>query len=109
VGESIKLCLSNLRLREKLHSQAIHDPLAGLFNRRYLEDTLWRELHRAQRLSTPLGVVMLDLDHFKRFNDTFGHECGDLLLRELAEVLRQNPPEHRPAGPQAERVTPTTA
>jgi diguanylate cyclase (GGDEF)-like protein/PAS domain S-box-containing protein len=89
VGESIKLCLSNLKLREKLHGQATHDPLTGLFNRRYLEDTLWRELHRSHRRNSPLGVVMLDLDHFKRFNDTFGHGAGDSLLRELGQLLRE--------------------
>jgi len=89
VGESIKLCLSNLKLREKLHAQATHDLLTGLFNRRYLEDTLWRELHRAHRQNSPLGVAMLDLDHFKRFNDTFGHDAGDSLLRELGRVLRE--------------------
>jgi diguanylate cyclase (GGDEF)-like protein/PAS domain S-box-containing protein len=89
VGEAIKLCLSNLKLREKLHAQATHDPLTGLFNRRYLDDTLWRELHRAHRRKSPLGVAMLDLDHFKRFNDTFGHDAGDSLLRELGQLLRE--------------------
>ena len=89
VGESIKLCLSNLKLREKLHGQATHDPLTGLFNRRYLEDTLWREVHRSHRRNSPLGVAMLDLDHFKRFNDTFGHGAGDSLLRELGQLLRE--------------------
>src|SRR5213078_1569296 len=87
VGESIKLCLSNLKLREKLHAQAIHDPLTGLFNRRYLEDTLSREVHRAHRRSSPLGVAMLDLDHFKQFNDEFGHVVGDSLLREVGRLL----------------------
>ncbi len=89
VGESIKLCLSNLKLRKKLHAQATHDPLTGLFNRRYLEDTLGRELHRAHRRNSPLGVAMLDLDHFKRFNDSFGHDAGDSLLRELGQLLRE--------------------
>ena len=86
-GESIKLCLSNLKLREKLHAQATHDPLTGLFNRRYLEDTLSRELYRAQRRNSPLGAAMLDLDHFKQFNDKFGHDAGDSLLRELGRLL----------------------
>jgi diguanylate cyclase (GGDEF)-like protein/PAS domain S-box-containing protein len=90
VGEAIKLSLSNLRLREKLHEQAMRDPLTGLFNRRYLEETLPRELHRAQREKSPVCVVMLDLDHFKQFNDTFGHEVGDLMLRKLGEVLQNN-------------------
>ncbi|MEW6742286.1 MAG: GGDEF domain-containing protein [Planctomycetota bacterium] len=81
---------SNLRLRELLRQQAIQDPLTGLFNRRYLEDNLLRELARAQRRNAPLCLAMLDLDHFKRFNDAYGHEAGDLLLRELGRVLREN-------------------
>ena len=88
VSESIKLSLSNLKLREKLRAEAIHDPLTGLFNRRYLEETLARELHRARRRNSPLCVAMLDLDNFKRFNDTFGHDAGDSLLRELGRLVR---------------------
>ena len=87
VGETIKLSLSNLKLRESLREEAIHDPLTGLYNRRYLDENLGRELHRARRGKSPLCVVMLDLDHFKLFNDTFGHDGGDLLLRELAQAL----------------------
>ena len=89
VGEVIKLSLANLRLRKKLQEQANRDPLTGLFNRRYLEDTLPRELHRSMRRGVPLCVAMLDLDHFKRFNDTFGHDAGDLVLRESSRVLRE--------------------
>ncbi len=90
VGETIKLSLSNLKLRDELRSQAIHDPLTGLFNRRYLDETLPRELNRAQRISAPLCVVMLDIDGFKQFNDSFGHGPGDLLLSEFADVLRKH-------------------
>ena len=89
VSESIKLALSNLRLREKLRAEAIHDPLTGLFNRRYLEETLVRELHRARRRNSPLCVAMLDLDDFKRFNDTYGHDAGDALLREAGRLMRE--------------------
>jgi diguanylate cyclase (GGDEF)-like protein/PAS domain S-box-containing protein len=89
-GETIKLSLSNLRLREKLREEAIHDILTGVFNRRYLEETLPRDLYHAQRRNSPLCVAMLDLDHFKRFNDTFGHSAGDALLRELGQILRVN-------------------
>jgi diguanylate cyclase (GGDEF)-like protein/PAS domain S-box-containing protein len=88
LGEAIKLSLFNLRLQAELREQATRDPLTGLFNRRYLEDSLDRELHRAQRKQSPLSLVMLDLDHFKQYNDTFGHDAGDLLLRELGKVLR---------------------
>ncbi len=90
VGEAIKLSLANLRLRKKLHDQATRDPLTGLFNRRYLDDTLPRELHRARRRNAPLCVAMLDLDFFKRFNDTYGHDAGDLVLRESGRVLQEN-------------------
>lgn len=90
VGEAIKLALSNLRLREKLHEQAMRDALTGLFNRRYLDETLPRELHRAERAKSPLCVVMLDLDHFKKVNDQFGHEVGDLLLQDLSKVFQTN-------------------
>ena len=88
VSESIKLSLSNLKLREKLRAEAIHDPLTGLFNRRYLEEMLVRELHRARRRNSPLCLTMLDLDNFKRFNDSHGHDAGDALLRELGRLMR---------------------
>lgn len=87
--EAIKLSLSNLKLRKKLREQALHDPLTGLFNRRYLEEILSRELHRARRGNSPLCVAMLDLDNFKQFNDAFGHDAGDSLLREFGQVLRE--------------------
>lgn len=90
VSEAIKLSLANVRLRTRLQSQASCDPLTELFNRRYVEDTLPRELHRALRSGTPLSVAMLDLDHFKQFNDAFGHDAGDLVLREASRVLREN-------------------
>ena len=89
VGEGIKLCLSNLRLRAKLREQAIHDPLTGLANRRFLEESLPRELHRALRAKSTLSIAMLDIDHFKRFNDTLGHDSGDALLREVGRLLRE--------------------
>jgi len=90
VGETIKLSLSNLKLRDELRQQAIHDPLTGLFNRRYLQETLPRDLYQAQRRKAPLCVVMLDLDGFKQFNDSFGHGPGDALLREFGRVLREH-------------------
>jgi diguanylate cyclase (GGDEF)-like protein len=89
VSETIKLCLSNLRLQAKLREQAIQDPLTGLANRRYLEESLPRELHRASRAQSSLCVAMLDLDHFKRLNDTLGHDSGDSLLREVGRVLTE--------------------
>lgn len=87
VGDHISLALANIRLRETLRHQVVHDALTGLFNRRYLEETLEREIFRARRKGAGLGLIMLDLDHFKRFNDTFGHEAGDELLRALGTFL----------------------
>lgn len=90
VGEGIKLSLSNLKMREVMHEQATHDSLTGLLNRRYLDDTLPREIIHAQRQKTQICIAMLDIDHFKQFNDTFGHEAGDVILRELGQVLKDN-------------------
>lgn len=78
------------RLQEALQEQAIRDPLTGLFNRRYLDETLPRELSRCQRSGEPLAVAMLDLDHFKHFNDVYGHEAGDRVLRMISLSLRQS-------------------
>jgi diguanylate cyclase (GGDEF)-like protein/PAS domain S-box-containing protein len=73
-----------------LQEQAIRDPLTGLHNRRYLDETLPRELQRAERAGQPVGVIMLDIDHFKRFNDTYGHDAGDALLQTMGTFLQRN-------------------
>lgn len=72
---------------QELISQAIRDPLTGLFNRRYLEESMERELAKSSRHGIPLSVIMLDADHFKNFNDTYGHVAGDMVLRNLGELL----------------------
>ncbi len=90
VAEQFALSLAALKLKEELHYQSTRDPLTGLFNRRYLEETLERELSRAARNHTSLGIVMIDIDHFKTFNDTFGHRAGDLVLREVAALLQRS-------------------
>jgi diguanylate cyclase (GGDEF)-like protein/PAS domain S-box-containing protein len=87
IGERMSLALSTLRLREVLRSQSIRDPLTGLFNRRYMEESLERELRRAERNGQSVGFIMLDIDHFKHFNDTFGHQAGDALLRALGDLM----------------------
>jgi diguanylate cyclase (GGDEF)-like protein len=87
LADQIALALANLNLRDRLRSQSIRDPLTGLFNRRYLQESLERELRRAAREEKSLGVILIDLDHFKQFNDAFGHEAGDEFLRSLGEVL----------------------
>jgi diguanylate cyclase (GGDEF)-like protein len=87
VAEHTNLALANLLLRETLHHQSIRDPLTGLYNRRYLEEAMEREIYRAERHQSSLGLIMLDVDHFKQFNDRFGHNAGDELLRELGNFL----------------------
>lgn len=88
VADQLALAFASLRLRDKLRNDSIRDPLTGLHNRRFVEEWLQKELLRATRSGEPLSVIMFDVDHFKRFNDTFGHEGGDLILREVADLLR---------------------
>ena len=89
-AEQIGLSISNIRLREALRTQSIRDPLTGLYNRRYLEEMLEREIRRAVRAEQSLGILILDLDHFKRFNDTYGHDAGDAVLRETGSFLAKS-------------------
>ena len=90
LAEQLGLALSNVRLRVSLRQQSIIDPLTQLYNRRYMDEVLKRELARSSRNGAPLSVLVLDLDHFKRINDTFGHEAGDAILRKVALTLREN-------------------
>ena len=87
VAEQAALSFANLKLREKLRYQSVRDPLTGLFNRRYLDESLEREIPNAIRKNRSLGVVMIDVDRFKNFNDMFGHDAGDTVLRELGDYL----------------------
>ena len=90
LAELASLSIASLNLRAKLEGQSIRDGLTGLFNRNFMEIALERELHRAARQGTPVAVMMLDVDHFKLMNDTFGHEAGDIVLREVAECFRRS-------------------
>jgi diguanylate cyclase (GGDEF)-like protein len=90
VAAQLGLALANVQLRETLRTQSIRDPLTGLFNRRYMEETLDREAHRARRASGSTSVLMVDIDGFKEQNDSFGHDAGDAILRELAALLVRN-------------------
>lgn len=89
-GEYMGLALVNSRLRQALQQQSIRDPLTDMFNRRYLEETLDREIRRATRQTSPICCLMIDIDHFKLFNDTYSHAAGDTLLREFATLLKKN-------------------
>lgn len=88
--EQIALATANLQLRETLRHQSIRDPLTNLYNRRYLEESLERELARAARDEDSVGVIMIDLDHFKKFNDTYYHDAGDAMLRAMANFLNES-------------------
>jgi len=90
IATTIGLALGNLSLREKLKSQSVRDGLTGLYNRRFLEESLPREIERCRRRNLPLTVVMADLDHFKKLNDTWGHEAGDLAIQNFAEAARRH-------------------
>jgi diguanylate cyclase (GGDEF)-like protein len=90
VAEQVALSLANLQLQEALRLQTIRDSLTGLFNRRYLEESVERELHRLERREQSAGFLMMDIDHFKAFNDTYGHEGGDALLRAFGQFLREH-------------------
>lgn len=88
MGEMISLSISNIRLRETLRNQSIRDPLTGVFNRRYMEETLDREIPRALRKKASIGIMMMDIDHFKKFNDTFGHDAGDTVLQDISKTIQ---------------------
>lgn len=78
------------KLQAELHEQAIHDPLTGLYNRRYLSDALAREIIQAERANTTLVIVMADIDHFKFVNDSYGHQAGDEVLLQVASLLKKH-------------------
>jgi diguanylate cyclase (GGDEF)-like protein/PAS domain S-box-containing protein len=87
-ADNLAMALVSLKLREELRSRSVRDPLTKLFNRRYLEETLVRELANGKRTSQKLGLVMIDIDHFKKYNDTHGHDAGDYVLAEIANLIR---------------------
>jgi diguanylate cyclase (GGDEF)-like protein len=89
-AEQLALALGNARLRASLRRQTVLDPLTGLFNRRYFDESLKRELARSRRMASPLSLLVLDVDHFKRVNDGFGHAAGDAVLRAIAQLVRQS-------------------
>jgi len=87
IADHLSLAVANMNLRESLKQQAIRDPLTNLYNRRFLDEALKNELLRAERHKQSLAVLMIDIDHFKKFNDSFGHDAGDYTLQEVGKVL----------------------
>jgi diguanylate cyclase (GGDEF)-like protein len=90
LADNIGLGIANLKLRESMRNLSIRDPLTELFNRRYMEEALAQELHRTVRNKAQLAVIMIDIDHFKQFNDNFGHDGGDAVLRTLGGFLKNH-------------------
>ncbi|MEJ2110532.1 MAG: GGDEF domain-containing protein, partial [Acidobacteriota bacterium] len=89
-SEHLPLSIANVKLSEELRMQSINDPLTGLYNRRFMLESLKREILRAERNKTPVSIVMIDIDHFKKFNDTNGHGAGDELLRKVGSFLKSS-------------------
>lgn len=90
IAEQAGLTLANIQLRDSLREQAIRDPLTGLFNRRYMLEALDQAHSRAERANDEIAIMMIDLDHFKLFNDNFGHDAGDHVLKAVAQVLKDS-------------------
>ena len=88
MAERLALALADMKLREALRAQSICDPLTGWYNRRYMQETLERDIRRASRTKRPLSLLMLDIDNFKEFNDSFGHQAGDVALQNLCQVVK---------------------
>jgi len=88
VTARLALALSNVKLRQSLRTLSMRDALTGLYNRRFVEEVFEHEVSRCERGVKPLAIMMIDIDHFKRFNDTFGHEAGDSVLRAIGSVLK---------------------
>ncbi|MDH5218982.1 MAG: diguanylate cyclase, partial [Gammaproteobacteria bacterium] len=90
VARQLAMSLANLKLRDSLKEQSIKDPLTGLYNRRYIENSVEREIFRAERSGDPISILMFDVDHFKQFNDTYGHDTGDTVLKMISKEIGQH-------------------
>ena len=90
LAEQIALAVAKQGLAETLRNQSIRDPLTELFNRRFMEESLDREIARSARLRVPVSVIMLDVDHFKRFNENYGHDAGDAVLKAMGRLMKRS-------------------
>jgi diguanylate cyclase (GGDEF)-like protein len=90
LARQLSVAVDNAALHSRATNLSYHDPLTDLFNRRYLEEALENELNRAARYGLPLSVNIVDVDHFKRYNDSYGHARGDVVLRMVAQRIREH-------------------
>jgi len=88
LSEYLSLSIANVRLSETLSKQSIQDSLSGLYNRRFMEESIQREILRAARKQNSIGIIMADLDHFKQFNDIHGHGAGDKIISQVGKILK---------------------
>jgi diguanylate cyclase (GGDEF)-like protein len=88
-AEQISMAIANVRMRDQLHDQSVRDPLTGLFNRRHLTESLRKMITRSVKDGSPLSIVSIDVDHFKKFNDNHGHDAGDMVLRAVGSAMVQ--------------------
>ncbi|MBA2652734.1 MAG: diguanylate cyclase [Tatlockia sp.] len=90
LAAQLALAIANIQLRETLKTRSIRDPLTGLYNRMYLSEFLERDLQRSKRENAPVFIVMMDIDYFKKLNDNYGHDAGDMVLKDLGQLLQDN-------------------
>jgi diguanylate cyclase (GGDEF)-like protein len=89
LSEYLSLSIANVKLSESLSRQSIQDTQSGLYNRRFMEESLQREILRAARKQTQIGIIMGDLDHFKSFNDVYGHAAGDKIISQIGKLFKE--------------------
>ncbi len=89
-SEQISMAIANVRMRDELHDQSVRDPLTGLFNRRHMTEVLRKSINDSERSGDAFAVIAVDVDHFKKFNDTHGHDAGDMVLRAVGSALQQD-------------------
>ena len=88
MSEYLSLSIANVKLSESLSRQSVQDSLSGLYNRRFMEESLHREILRAARKQTHIGIIMGDIDHFKQFNDLYGRAAGDKVIAQIGRLLK---------------------
>nr|WP_207797014.1 diguanylate cyclase [Shimia abyssi] len=112
-AEQISMAIANVRMRDQLHEQSVRDSLTGLFNRRHMTDYLRKSITRCQNTGTTLSLIAIDVDHFKKFNDNYGHDAGDMVLRAVGSVLQQTCDRDeiacRPGGEEFTIILPETS